>query len=100
MTGITLKRTEWATAVVLTLFIVGLLLIRAQHAGALWRDECASVQLAEMPALADIFHNFQRESFPPVFPLTLRAYAAVFGTSDSAFRAFGLASVLPCQAAP
>jgi len=55
----------------------------------LWRDECAVLQLAEMPKIGEIFANFQRESFPVVFPLTVRAYAAIFGTSDAAFRAFG-----------
>jgi hypothetical protein len=85
------KYTEWATAILLTLTILVLLMVRAQHAGALWRDECASVQLAEMPTLSNVLKNFQHESFPVVFPFTLRAYAAVFGTSDAAFRAFGVA---------
>jgi hypothetical protein len=87
---ITLKAAEWVTAVLLSLVILVLLIVRAQHAGGLWRDECASVQLAEMP-LSDLFHNFQRESFPAFFPLSIRAYTTVFGTSDAAFRAFGVA---------
>lgn len=91
MRFIDLKRAEWITAILLSAVVVTLLLVRAKHGGALWRDECASVQLAEMPTISDIFHNFQRESFPVVFPLTLRAYTAVFGTSDSAFRALGAA---------
>jgi hypothetical protein len=88
---ITLKGAEWIVAVLLSLVILVLLIVRAQHAGGLWRDECASVQLAEMSTLADLFHNFQRESFPAFFPLSIRAYTTVFGTSDAAFRAFGVA---------
>jgi hypothetical protein len=88
---ITLRRVEWVTAILLTLAVLVLLIVRAQHAGGLWRDECASVQLAEMPTLSDHFHNFQRESFPAFFPLSSRAYTTVFGTSDAAFRAFGIA---------
>lgn len=88
---ISLNRLEWVTAILLTLVILFLLVVRAEHAGALWRDECASVQLADMPTLSDIFHNFQRESFPPVFALALRSYIAICGSGDIAFRAFGVA---------
>lgn len=91
MKFISLKRAEWTTAILLTVVVLVLLIVRANNAGALWRDECASVQLGEMPTLSDIFRNFQRESFPAVFPLTVRSYTAVFGTSDTAFRAFGVA---------
>lgn len=84
-----LKRAEWITAVLLTATTLFLLCVRATHAGALWRDECAVVQLAEMPSIADVVRNFQHEAFPPLFPLTIRAYAALFGTSDTAFRIFG-----------
>jgi hypothetical protein len=81
---------EWTTAILFSLVFVFLLSVRAQHAGALWRDECATVQLSQMPAISDVLKNFQRESFPAVLPLTIRAYTAVCGTSDAAFRAFGV----------
>jgi hypothetical protein len=84
-----LRVAEWSTAILLTLVVLLLLFARAQHAGGLWRDECASLQLAEMPRIADVFKNFQRESFPAPFPLTVRAYGAVFGTSDASLRTFG-----------
>src|SRR5439155_14994527 len=72
---------EWIAAILLTVAVLILLFARAQHAGGLWRDECASVQLAEMPTVGDLFKNFQRESFPAFFPLIVRAYSATFGTS-------------------
>jgi hypothetical protein len=87
---ITLNRAEWMTALLLTGLVLILLIVRAQHAGALWRDECASVQLALMPTLQEILHNFQRESFPVAFALLLRGYTSLCGTSDAAFRVFGL----------
>lgn len=80
---------ERAAALALTVAVVLLLLTRTQHAGALWRDECAAVQLAQMPTLSELFANFQRESFPALFPLTIRGFAAVFGSSDGGFRIFG-----------
>jgi heme/copper-type cytochrome/quinol oxidase subunit 4 len=85
-----LKRAEFALAVLLTATALFLLVIRATHAGALWRDECAVVNLARMPSLADITRNFQHEAFP--FPILIRAYTNVFGSSDTALRSFGIAA--------
>src|SRR5438105_1127096 len=84
-----LTKAEWLVGFFLTATIVSLLLLRAFHAGALWRDECAVVQLAQMPSVGDIAHNFQHEAFPPLFPLMVRAYMTVFGPSDAALRVFG-----------
>jgi hypothetical protein len=85
------RRIEFVVAILLTAVVLILLGVRAVHAGALWRDECGSVQLAQMPAFADIFENFAREAFPVPFPAALRAYSTVFGTSDAAFRTLGFA---------
>ena len=84
-----LEKIEWVTAGLLTLTIVFLLFVRATHAGALWRDEAAIAQLATMPSIADIARNFQHEAFPPLFPIAIRGYTKLFGTSDAAFRIFG-----------
>lgn len=84
-----LKRLEWALAILLSATAVVLLAVRATHAGALWRDECAVVNLARMPTVADIAQNFQHEAFPIPFPLFVRAYTNVLGTNDVALRAFG-----------
>jgi hypothetical protein len=84
-----LKRAEWIVAVLLSAMILFLLAVRATHAGALWRDECAVVQLAGMPSVSDVLRNFQHEAFPPLFPLIVRIYAIVFGSSDTVLRIFG-----------
>ena len=84
-----LKRAEWIAAVLLSAMILFLLIVRATHAGGLWRDECAVVQLAGMPSVADVLRNFQHEAFPPLFPLIVRIYAIVFGSSDAVLRIFG-----------
>ncbi len=84
-----IAKAEWLLGVLLTATIVCLLVIRAMHVGALWRDECAVVQLAEMPSVSDVLRNFQHEAFPPLFPLLVRRYAVVFGSSDTALRIFG-----------
>jgi hypothetical protein len=85
-----LKRTEWTLAILLTATALFLLIVRATHAGALWRDECAVVQLARLPRVADITRNFQHEAFPVPFPILIRAYTNLFGTSDFVLRCFGL----------
>ncbi len=82
-------RAEWLLGILLTAIIISLLLVRAFHAGGLWRDECAVVQLARMPSVSDILRNFQHEAFPPLFPLLVRGYTALFGSSDTVLRIFG-----------
>ena len=84
-----LKRAEWIVAGFLSAMIVFLLVVRLTHAGALWRDECAVVNLARMPSIIDIARNFQHEAFPVPFPLFVRAYTNIFGANDVALRSFG-----------
>jgi hypothetical protein len=86
-----LRRIEWTLAILISATALFLLSVRATNAGALWRDECAVVQLAQMPTFSDIAHNFQHEAFPLLFPATVRACLAAFGTSDAALRGFGFA---------
>ncbi|HET9856959.1 MAG TPA: hypothetical protein VFP99_03920 [Chthoniobacterales bacterium] len=89
-----LKRAEWGLAVLLTATTLFLLVTRATHAGALWRDECAVVNLARMPSAAEIAQNFQYESFPVPFPILIRGYTDLFGTSDFALRCFGFIAAI------
>jgi hypothetical protein len=84
-----LTKAEWLLGLFLTAIIFFLLLVRAFHAGALWRDECAVVQLAGMPSLSDLLTNFQHEAFPPLFPFIVRIYTILFGSSDALLRLFG-----------
>ena len=86
-----LRRVEWAVAVLLSLTVIFLIAVRVTHAGALWRDEVAVVQLARMPHVSDITRNFQHEAFPIPFPILIRGYASLFGASDVSLRVFGAA---------
>jgi hypothetical protein len=87
----TLARLELLIAILLTATVLLFLVIRATHAGALWRDEAAALQLAQMPKISDVAANFQHEAFPLPFPLLIRGYAALFGASDASLRWFGFA---------
>jgi hypothetical protein len=86
-----LRRVEWIVAVLLSLMVLFLIAVRVNHAGALWRDECAVVQLAKMPDVSDITRNFQHEAFPVPFPILIRGYTNLFGASDTSLRVFGAA---------
>jgi hypothetical protein len=90
-TLVNLKRAERAVGLLLSAIVLFLLIVRATHAGALWRDECDSLQLALMPRFAEVVENLHYTSFPILFPVTLRSYTLLFGTSDNALRFFGLA---------
>jgi hypothetical protein len=81
---------EWGVACLLTALTILFVVTRMTHAGGLWRDEAGAVEMALMPSVHDIAKNFQHEAFPLLFPLTVRAYTALAGTSDMAFRVFGL----------
>lgn len=83
-----LQRWERATALLITLFAVGLHGLRLVHAGPLWRDEAAAFHLATSPTLAEVVAK--HESFPPPFFFLVRAWAAVLGGSDASVRFFGL----------
>ncbi|HET9856551.1 MAG TPA: hypothetical protein VFP99_01845 [Chthoniobacterales bacterium] len=84
-----LKVVELLVAILLSAVVIVLLIIRATHTGALWRDEAATLHLAQLPTLGDVAANFQHEAFPLPFPLLIRTYVALFGASDASLRWFG-----------
>lgn len=61
------------------------------HAGALWRDEVNSLEIATVRTLAEMWSNLCHDSFPALFFLMLRAVAGVPAeVSDAALRIFGV----------
>ena len=85
----TLTWIERVLVLLLTATVLLFVAMRATHAGALWRDEAATVQLAQMPRISDVAANFQHEAFPIPFPILVRAYAGIFGGTDASLRWFG-----------
>lgn len=92
-----LQRAEWATALLITLFAVGLHGLRLVHAGPLWRDEASALHVATAPTLGEVVAT--HESFPPPFFFLVRGWVAVLGGSDGSLRLFGLAVGLGLLAA-
>jgi hypothetical protein len=88
---------EWVVAGVITVMAALIHLHRLLWAGPLWRDEVAALTLARMP-WAELLQYFPHEAFPLLFPITVRSYTNVAGTSDFALRLFGFAVGITCIA--
>jgi len=85
------RRWEWSAALVLTVVVAALAIVRMLHAGGLWRDEAGAVRLATLPTLREVADLFQHEAFPPLFAVTVRSWTRLTGGGDLALRALGLA---------
>lgn len=78
-------RWEWLAAVFITAVIVGLHLQFWLHAGAFWRDEVNSLNIAQSPSFALLTHD----TFPILQPLLIKLWSAL-GRSDSWLRLLGM----------
>jgi hypothetical protein len=85
-----IRRTELTIGLLLSLIIVLFHFIFMQNAGALWRDEVTSVNLAAMPRISDIWRSLRLDSFPILPSLVLRLWMTIGTTSDLWLRVFGL----------
>jgi hypothetical protein len=78
-------------ACVATILAVGLHILFGVSAGALWRDEVNSLELATVRTLGELWTNLDYDSFPALFFLVLRQVAGVPSEiSDSSLRVFGV----------
>lgn len=78
-------------AFVCTLLIICLHVAFGMHAGALWRDEANSLELATVRTFSEMWTNLDYDSFPALFFLVLRPFAGVpASASDAELRAFGV----------
>ncbi|PYJ11422.1 MAG: hypothetical protein DMF06_02600 [Verrucomicrobia bacterium] len=74
-----------------TVLCVYLHIVFGVHAGALWRDEVNSLEIATMRTLGEMWSYFCHDSFPVLFFLILRAVAGVpADVSDATLRVFGV----------
>jgi len=71
--------------------LIGLHFTFLLSAGALWRDEVNSVNIASLPSLSDMWGHLRYDSFPVLWLATLRAWIRVGpGTADFGIRIMGL----------
>jgi uncharacterized membrane protein len=78
-------------AVIGTLLAVYLHVVFAMHAGALWRDEVNSLELATVRTFSELWTNLDYDSFPVLFFFVLRTFATLVAQpSDGVLRIFGV----------
>ena len=86
-----IRSIEWMVAALSAALIVVLHFVNLKHAGGLWRDEAAAVNLALFPSFGEIWSHLEHESFPLLLTMLLRAWNALgLGGSDLALRIFGM----------
>jgi hypothetical protein len=90
MSSAKIERAEQFIGLAISALVVSMLVVRAIHAGALWRDECAALNLAAMPTWGELLENFRYESFPIAFFAIVRPFISIFGAGDHVLRCFGL----------
>ena len=85
-----LPTVELAFGLLVTVASIYLQFAQARVAGALWRDEVVSVQVANMPTLGQTWRYLEFDSYPVLFHLVLRGWCALFTAGDVSLRALGL----------
>ena len=95
-----LERIAALVAIVVSCLAAGLHVLFGVSAGALWRDEVNSLELATVSTLSEMWNNLDYDSFPALFFVVLRLFAGVpSGVSDDALRLFGVVIGLAILAA-
>ena len=88
-TGIS-RRVEWALFGVFCLLALWLHVVLYEHAGAFWRDETSTLQIADSPSLGALWARLSKDSAPVLMFGLLRLWAAAGpGATDAGLRAFG-----------
>ncbi len=83
--------TQWAAGLILTALIIYLHITFMQNAGAFWRDEINTIQMAAMPSLSHIWANLHLDSFPLLPTLVLRLWSKTgWGATYTGLRTLGL----------
>jgi uncharacterized membrane protein len=84
-------RVAGMVALIGTLLASSLHVIFGMQAGALWRDEVNSLELATVRTFSEMWANLDYDSFPALFFLVLRPFAGVpASASDAQLRIFGI----------
>ena len=75
----------------MTLGLIGAHVEYYRYAGALWRDEINSVNIAALPSLSEVFAKVPYDSFPAAWLPILHGWMAMgLGASDDGLRRLGL----------
>jgi hypothetical protein len=87
-----LRHLELGLALALLVALIAVRVSFVGHAGALWRDEVTSVNVASAPSTWAMLGLLDNDSFPAAWSLVLRSWIAVgLGRTDFSLRLLGLA---------
>lgn len=84
------RRIECALACSITVILIGCHVLSARNAGGLWRDEVNTLNMAKLPSAWSIFLNTDKDSFPIVYFVILKAWRGLLGDSDLALRSLSV----------
>ena len=85
-----IRHVESGVAIAATAILLGFHYVFLQNAGALWRDEIDSVNLASLSSFPEIWANLQYHSFPALWFVLLRVWIlAGPGGEDPGIRVLG-----------
>ena len=88
---LSLRRVGAMVAVIGTVITIALHLTFGLNAGALWRDEVNSLNIATMSSFSELWSYLTFDSFPALFFVLLRGFAGLpAATSDIGLRIFGV----------
>lgn len=86
-----IQRAEWIVGLSITLTLVVAHIIFWVHAGALWRDEINTLNVATQPTLRQFWTYLKWDSCPPLWPSLLRLWAgSESGSPDLRLRILGM----------
>lgn len=60
------------------------------HRGSLWRDEVQMVNIALSPTLSDFWRDLSMDTFPALWPATVKCWSLLCGASDGSLQVLGL----------
>ncbi len=74
----------------MTLYAVVCHFVLLNHRGALWRDEVQIVNIALSPTFSDFWRDLAIDTFPALWPATVKGWTAFYDSSDGSLRVLGL----------
>jgi hypothetical protein len=86
-----ISRLELAAVIVAAALVAATHVVLYFHGGGLWRDEVNTVNVATRPTFAEFWEYMRWDSFPILWPITVRAWWAIgLGGTDEGLRLLGL----------
>jgi hypothetical protein len=85
-----MRKIELGLVIVATAVAGYLHFIFFENAGALWRDEINSLNIANFPSIVELWRHIEFDSFPIFWLLLLRLWSHVASDSDFLYRLLGL----------